>query len=153
MYTEGNSCYKGWHEINGKWYYFYSSGYMAKDTMIDKYEIGYDGVALINQQGTWKKINGSWYFYDSNGNKKTGFIVYNNNKYYLDNSGKMRTGWLKMTNGDWYYADLSSGVLYRNEVKTIDGKKYNFNCHGVWGASGSSKVIKVDERGNIYYVD
>lgn len=31
----------------------------------------------------------------------------------LDNSGKMRTGWLKMTNGDWYYADLSSGVLYR----------------------------------------
>jgi hypothetical protein len=63
-YTEGNSWATGWREINGDWYYFDSNGYMktgwlqdgdnwyyfysygsmAKNTTIDGYLLGPDGV-------------------------------------------------------------------------------------------------------------
>ena len=36
-YTSGNSYYTGWKLIDKNWYYFYSDGYMAKDTTIDGY--------------------------------------------------------------------------------------------------------------------
>ena len=34
----------GWKKIDGKWYYFYSSGAMAYDTTIDGYELDSGGV-------------------------------------------------------------------------------------------------------------
>ncbi len=33
-----------WLQIDGKWYYFYSDGSLARDTKIDGYEVGPDGV-------------------------------------------------------------------------------------------------------------
>lgn len=42
-YTEGNSWATGWKQIDGKWYYFYSNGYMARNTMIGTYQLGSDG--------------------------------------------------------------------------------------------------------------
>lgn len=33
----------GWHEIGGKWYFFYKDFTMAKDTTIDSYYVGEDG--------------------------------------------------------------------------------------------------------------
>lgn len=45
-YKEGNSSYaSGWNIINGNWYYFYSNGYMAHNTMIDGY--------YLNDSGVW----------------------------------------------------------------------------------------------------
>lgn len=44
-YADGSSWYTGWKLIDGNWYYFYSSGYMAHDTTIDgKY---------LNSSGAW----------------------------------------------------------------------------------------------------
>lgn len=48
-YTEGNSYVKGWRPIDGKWYYFYSNGYMAHDTTIDGYKLGADGTLESNR--------------------------------------------------------------------------------------------------------
>lgn len=42
-YMQGNSYYTGWNLINDKWYYFYSDGYMAKDTWIDGYYLNISG--------------------------------------------------------------------------------------------------------------
>lgn len=42
-YTEGNSYATGWRLIQGNWYYFNPDGYMACDTIIDDYYLGYDG--------------------------------------------------------------------------------------------------------------
>lgn len=44
-YTEGNSWATGWRNIDGKWYYFYSDGYMAHDTTIGGY--------YLNSSGAW----------------------------------------------------------------------------------------------------
>jgi hypothetical protein len=41
--TEGSSYSIGWKEIDGKWYYFNSDGYMAHDTTINSYILGSDG--------------------------------------------------------------------------------------------------------------
>jgi hypothetical protein len=45
-YTEGNLYATRWDLIDGKWYYFYPSGYMAHDTTINGYKLGFDG-ALV----------------------------------------------------------------------------------------------------------
>lgn len=50
-YADGNSWYTGWKNIDNKWYYFYSSGYMAHDTVIDGYTLGADG-AWIESKGS-----------------------------------------------------------------------------------------------------
>jgi len=46
-YTEGNSYATGWRLINGKWYYFNNNGYMAQDTTIDGYKLGFDGARMV----------------------------------------------------------------------------------------------------------
>ncbi|WP_459481736.1 transglutaminase domain-containing protein [Clostridium saccharoperbutylacetonicum] len=47
IYSEGNySHITGWKLIDGNWYYFNSSGYMAHDTTIDGY--------YLNSSGAWK---------------------------------------------------------------------------------------------------
>ncbi|WP_017209355.1 leucine-rich repeat protein [Clostridium beijerinckii] len=70
-YTDGDSWYTGWKQIDGKWYYFYSSGYMAKDIMIQGY--------YLNSSGAWSELttSGNLKF-----DKSTGTIV----KYTNDNS-------------------------------------------------------------------
>lgn len=48
-YTTDNSFATGWKQIDGKWYYFYSDGYMAHDTTIDHYKLGSDGAWIVNE--------------------------------------------------------------------------------------------------------
>lgn len=38
------SLVKGWQNIQGKWYFFNDTGYMAHDTYVDGYYLGSDGV-------------------------------------------------------------------------------------------------------------
>ncbi len=42
-YTEGNSWAKGWRQIDGKWYYFDSDGWMLASTFVNGYRLGSDG--------------------------------------------------------------------------------------------------------------
>lgn len=47
LYATGEMA-TGWEEINSKWYYFYENGEMAKDTVIDGWKVGADGVGIQN---------------------------------------------------------------------------------------------------------
>lgn len=50
--TEGSSQSIGWKEIDGKWYYFYDTGYMAHDTTVDGYTLGSDGSWIETAQNS-----------------------------------------------------------------------------------------------------
>lgn len=51
-FTEGNSWARGWRNINENWYYFYSDGYMAHDTIINGYYLDSDGVWRDSANGS-----------------------------------------------------------------------------------------------------
>jgi len=51
-YTQDNSWITGWKLIDGKWYYFYSDGYMAHDTIISGFKLGSDGAWINTQPAT-----------------------------------------------------------------------------------------------------
>lgn len=77
--TEGDSWSVGWKEIDGKWYYFDNNGYMktgwmqdgdkwyyldndgamVKDTTIDSYILGSDGVWIQNAQNSSEQSTSS----------------------------------------------------------------------------------------------
>lgn len=61
-YSEGNSWATGWRQIDGKWYYFNTSGYMEHDTTIDGY--------YLDSTGAW-----STQTLDQNGRYKEGTII------------------------------------------------------------------------------
>lgn len=60
----GDSWVTGWKEIDGKYYYFNTNGYMAHDTIIDGYTIGSDGVRVERTYQAGEKwiVNGQWEF-------------------------------------------------------------------------------------------
>lgn len=75
-YTEGSSWATGWRLIDGNWYYFYSDGYMAKDTTIGGYYVNSNGVWVESikcnhesnvtlsgtlKKYTWRHLNTEFY--------------------------------------------------------------------------------------------
>ena len=87
-----------WQKINGYWYYFDASGYMASSEWVDGYWLGSDGAWIYEESGAWKNDGTGWWFEDTSG-------------WYP--SGK----WQKI-DGSWYYFD-GSGYIVTN--KYIDG--------------------------------
>jgi foldase protein PrsA len=47
-FEDGGSWVTGWKNLDGKWYYFNSNGYMAHDTEIDGWKLGSDGAWIQN---------------------------------------------------------------------------------------------------------
>ena len=45
---DGSYLSNGWNWIDGKCYYFYSDGLMAKDTIVDGYQVNADGAWVVN---------------------------------------------------------------------------------------------------------
>lgn len=41
----------GWFQVNGKWYYAYSSGALAVNTTVDGYSVNYNGEWVNNERG------------------------------------------------------------------------------------------------------
>lgn len=97
-----------WKRVDGIWYFFDETGYMATG---------------------WRKLGGDWYWLNpSDGRMKAGEWIFNQNQwYYLGTDGKMKTGWLEYR-GNWYYlsetADSYYGHMMKNE-STPDGNWVN----------------------------
>lgn len=126
----------GWKKIDGTWYYFYLSGRMAADAVVDngKYYVNSDGV-WIGDAGVWKKDSKGWWYQSQDSdrfmNKTTGTYVnypsndvcYIDGAYYgFDAAGYMVTGWHDFgwtKNGEhiaaWYY--------FLGDGKAADGWK------------------------------
>jgi hypothetical protein len=55
-YTEGSSYATEWRQIDGKWYYFNTNGYMASNITIGGYYLGSDGAWVINPPAASKNV-------------------------------------------------------------------------------------------------
>ncbi len=94
-----------WQKIDGKWYYFNESGYMASEEWRDGYWLSSSGACEYEGTGswaanstgwwfedtsgwyavsTWQKINGYWYYFGSDGYMVTSQYV---DGYWLGSDG------------------------------------------------------------------
>lgn len=128
---EDGSCIikKGWYKNSeGKYFYRYASGNIAKSKWIKKkgkkYYVDSKGYRVTGM----KKINGKKYYFNEKGVMQKGFVTYKNNKYYFKSNGQMQKGWLKYKGKKYYFK--KSGKMVVNQTVTIKGKKYKFNKKG-----------------------
>ena len=96
--TEGWYPTSSWQKIDGIWYYFNPSGYMASGEYYDGYWFNADGSWDENYYLTWKNNSTGWWVEDKSG-------------WWPSSS------WLKI-DGYWYYFD-GSGYMVTNQY--IDG--------------------------------
>ena len=122
-------------DIDGKTYYFNSSGYMVTG---------------------WQKIDGDWYYFNGSGVKQTGWQKIGSTWYYFDEDGVMAADeWV----GDYYF---SAGGAMATGWQKIDGSWYYFNGSGVkqtgwqrinntWYFFDEDGVMAADEWVDNYY--
>lgn len=106
-YTNKTYAKNTWLKINGKYYYFKSSGYM--DT-------------------GWKTYNRQKYYLNKNGDMATGWVPYKKKWYYFNKNGTMASNkWITYKKQKYYVG--AKGVMAAG-WKTIQKKKYYFNKNG-----------------------
>jgi glucan-binding YG repeat protein len=123
--SDGSVC-TGITEIDGKAYYFYSSGILhtaGTATIGGSLYVFGPGGELINTPG-WNKVGT-----DSNGNPRY---------YYINSDGTATTGWMTL-NGKQYYFDTYSGAMYINTARKFysSGSNYSYSVIYLFDASGA----------------
>ena len=80
--------YRGWHKINGTWYFFRKDGSMASNEWIGGYWLSKDGAWKYKAKGRWRKNSKGWWFEDERGWYPKGETVkINNVAYTFDEAG------------------------------------------------------------------
>ena len=105
----------GWHQAEGKWYYYDNDGVMVTG---------------------WRTIDGNRYYFNDQGEMQTGFQAIDGSTYYFSAAGVLQTGWLKIA-GEWYYFG-GSGVMVTG-WQTVGGKRYYFEDSGAM-ATGLTEI-------------
>ena len=96
-----------WQKIDGLWYYFGVSGYMAASEWIDGWWCDADGACRYEYQASWKQDSNGWWYEDTSGwYAKSSWQKIDNIWYYFGNDGYMVTnqyvdGYWVNSNGAW----------------------------------------------------
>lgn len=105
MYNENGKPVTVWKQIDGKWYYFESTGVM---------------------QTGWKQISGKWYYLHTDGAMRTGWKQIDDKWYYLYEDGHMaKSEKIQGKDGKVYDID-ENGVCVLSSSRSIDEKIDNF---------------------------
>lgn len=174
-YADSDSVfYTGWHEIDGKTYYFDSNGWMAingtKQIGSDCYIFDSEGQYLTGWYKSYTRtyylgtdgkarsgfqtIDGKRYYFTASGvwgsadYLQTGFFEVNKDLYYADEDGVLQTGWKKV-DGNWYYFDKSTNKAIKNAFVESGDYEYHLDENGVMSI-GWVKVVK-DNKTYWYY--
>ena len=97
-YPDGSYAINTWLKVDGYWYYFNWSGYMASNEWVGGYWLGSNGAWTYEGVGSWHSDGYGWWYGDTSG-------------WYASNC------WQKI-DGYWYYFD-DSGYMVTNQ--RIDG--------------------------------
>lgn len=125
-YAEGNSWATGWKQIDGKWYYFDSNGYMAKNTTISGYQLGYDGVWIANSNINETGEKGE-FLNKLKANCGAEILDYYYNDF--DKNGKNELLALTGVRDSYFGHGTSNGTLWlvnSNSVKIVDSQKVDY---------------------------
>lgn len=117
-YKDGTYPKAEWVEIDNKWYYFNSEGYMASNEYIKSSDYN------TNKKLYWLDPTGAW-------NNKSYKWMNNYKGWWIQEVGGSwypKNEWAKIDN-KWYYFD-ESGYMVANRIKTIDGNVYQFRTDG-----------------------
>lgn len=166
---EDGTYVTGWmQDKNGNWYYFNNNGVMQKNTTIDGYVLGADGVwndgkkytsastsDAKNTEGIWKLDGGKWYFYDKSGTILRNTTVTTNGKDYKlgadgacdweNNTGSSSyksEGLWSYNNGKWYYKSKGESSYFKGWLNE-GGKWYYLDQNGVMQ---QNTTIKIDSK-------
>ncbi|EKQ51502.1 MULTISPECIES: right-handed parallel beta-helix repeat-containing protein [unclassified Clostridium] len=139
-YTNDNSWVTGWNKINGKWYYFYSDGYMANNTSIDGY--------ILDSNGAW--INNEPTASNTSSNEKIVDITVGTAQEFVNAIGSNKRIILKP--GVYNLSDINQINNSDNSVSWVtveDGKELNIKgIHNltIEGMDSGKVEIKVSPR-------
>lgn len=93
-----------WQKIDGIWYYFNASGYMASNEYVDGYWLNGDGSCSNDYYLTWKSNSTGWWVEDKSGWwPSSQWLKVDGYWYYFDGSGYMATS--QYVDGYWISAD------------------------------------------------
>ena len=138
MYNENGKSVTGWKLIDGKWYYFESTGVMQtgwKQISGKWYYLHTDGAMRTD----WKQIGGKWYYFHTDGAMRTGWKQIDGKWYYFHTDGAMRTGW-KQIGDKWYYLYEDGHMAKSEKIQGKDGKVYDIDENGVCILSSSRSI-------------
>ena len=124
MYNGNGKPVTGWKLIDGKWYYFESTGVM---------------------QTGWKLISGKWYYFHTDGAMRTGWKQIDGKWYYFHTDGAMRTGW-KQIDDKWYYLYEDGHMAKSEKIQGKDGKVYDIDENGVCSNNSNSAEDELSRK-------
>lgn len=119
-FTYGNSCYTGWHAIDGNFYYFNANGYMVTNSSIEGMTLGNDGKCQITNNGNTAKISATT---TNNINKSEAKIM----PYCFDDSAVFTDGYLYNNNGKSF---TMAGIQYTEGFTLTGTSSALFNLGG-----------------------
>lgn len=151
----------GWHDIDGKRYYFDpESGAMRtrwQDIDGKRYWFGTDGALDVG----WQDIDGHRFYLGSDGVLRSGWQDIDGIHCYLTPDTGLHTGWLELEDGTWFlgadgnmltgWKTLDTGTYYFGADgrmvtgdQELDGKSYRFGENGVlfsgWAEEDGQKI-------------
>lgn len=146
-YTNGKYAKNKWLCVNGKIYYFSSTGYAATGWFVYQKKTYYASAGGEVYVSKWLTQNGSCYYLKKNGVRAAGEWVNRSGKYYYFSSkGVLARGGQISVGGKYYYVD-KNGVRKSSCWVTIKGERYYFGKDGV---RYQSKWVKYN--GKYYYL-
>lgn len=159
-----------WANINGKWYYYNSTGKMVanKTLYIDGrwYAFDYEGVmktdaicrdydsyklyyytssgARLEAQNEWRLINGEWCYFGADSSVTGGWINISGYSYYIDIDYEYN----ETTDEETWSCELYTGY------RLLNGKVYYFNEGGVFcGEYVGNGWLQLDNGDYVYFKD
>lgn len=126
----------GWKEIDGKYYYFGTTGYLHKSVLINENGVyryvNKEGVRVSNK---WVKSKGKHYFIGPNGCAVKGSRIIKSKRYFFDKKKAYLYKNRKVVTkaGNLYYAGSTGACYTRGDYKIMENGQlhtYRFSRYG-----------------------
>ena len=149
--------YVGFHEIDGKIYYFYEDGHAARNEWIHteegKYYMQEDGSAYRNQKTC---IDNQYYYFNADGLVMSGYFSVEidavKHYFYCDENGASQVGLhtLPDSNSTRYFN--GDGSIVRSDFVEVEGQTYFLTKEGIVSKNNWRNIGQLDLDSSSFYI-